>query len=148
MKIIPKFECKLVRSSSAKYGIDSKRIKDSDDACEFARRVCCRILMDCPNERFIVLTLSTKNEVIGWSEITAGTLDASLIHPREVFRPAILQNASTVILVHNHPSGDTTPSKEDFAAMNRLTDAGKLLGIDVLDSIICGADSAISMRTL
>lgn len=148
MKIIPKFECKLVRSRSHKYDIKSKKIKGATDAKEFAKRVCARMLMDSPNERVLCVTLSTKNEVIGITEITSGVLDASLVHPREFFRPAILQNASAALMVHNHPSGDLTPSKEDFAVMRKLESAGDALSIPLLDCLIVADESAHSMKEL
>jgi DNA repair protein RadC len=70
--------------------------------------------------------------------ITVGTLDASLVHPREVFKPALLEGSSAVVLSHNHPSGNTSPSREDVQVTDTLTEAGKLLGISVLDHIIHG----------
>lgn len=89
-------------------------------------------------ERFVVACLDTKNAVQSVVVITVGTLDASLVHPREVFKPAIIEGSSSIILSHNHPSGDCTPSKEDRAVTTRLTEAGELLGITVLDHIIYG----------
>lgn len=97
-------------------------------------------------EEFHVVTLSTKHLPINTHLITRGTLDASLVHPREVFRPAIRDSASAVILVHNHPSGDATPSREDHQVTDRLTDAGKLLGINVLDHIVVASEGSISIR--
>lgn len=97
-------------------------------------------------EEFHVVTLSTKHLPIGSHLITRGTLDASLVHPREVFRPAIRDSASAVILIHNHPSGDPTPSREDFQVTDRLTEAGKLLGITVLDHIVVASTRCISIR--
>lgn len=146
MEIIPKFEVKLVRNRSQKYDIKTKRIKSTQDATEFGKRVCARMLLDSPNERVLCVALSTKSEVIGITEITSGTLDASLVHPREFFRPAILQNASSAIIVHNHPSGDLTPSTADFSMMNRLETAGENLGITLLDSLIVADENAISMK--
>ena len=89
-------------------------------------------------EKFVVACLDTKNRVQCVVVVTIGTLDASLVHPREVFKPAIIEGASAVVLSHNHPSGDTTPSREDHTVTDRLTEAGKLLGITVLDHIIHG----------
>ena len=77
--------------------------------------------------------------------MTLGTLDASLIHPREVFKPAIIEASSSIVLSHNHPSGDTTPSKEDQAVTERLTQAGELLGIEVLDHIIYGDTTGVTV---
>jgi DNA repair protein RadC len=92
-------------------------------------------------ERFVVACLDTKNRVQSVVEITTGTLDASLVHPRDVFKPAIIEGSSSIILSHNHPSGDPTPSKEDQKVTERLTEVGKLLGIEVLDHIIHGDGS-------
>ena len=89
-------------------------------------------------ECFVVAYLNTKNRVQSILQITTGTLDASLVHPREVFKPAIVQGSSSVILSHNHPSGDATPSQEDHMVTKRLTESGDLLGITVLDHIIFG----------
>lgn len=89
-------------------------------------------------ERFVVACLNTKKRVLSIVPVTVGTLDASLVHPREVFRPAIVQSASAVILSHNHPSGDPTPSREDRDVTRRLMTCGEFLGIEVLDHIIHG----------
>ena len=96
----------------------------------------------------MIATLDTKNQVTGIVEITRGTLDASLVHPREVFAPAIAAAASSIILAHNHPSGDATPSLEDRQVTHRLIECGKMLGIDVLDHIIVGdhTGKAVSVR--
>lgn len=98
-------------------------------------------------ERFVVACLDTKNRVQSVVVITIGTLDASLVHPREVFKPAILEGSSSIILSHNHPSGDSTPSREDHKVTERLTEAGKLLGIEVLDHIIHG-DGTNDIRSI
>ncbi len=89
-------------------------------------------------EHFWVIPLTAKNQVIGINLVSIGSLNSSVIHPREVFKPAILTNAASVILVHNHPSGDFTPSQEDKNITERLRDAGNLLGIKVFDHIIIG----------
>lgn len=95
-------------------------------------------------EMFFVVTLNQKNKVIDRHLISMGTLTASLVHPREVFRPAILDNAAAVAFVHNHPSGDTTPSSEDRSMTRRLKDCAELLGIRLLDHIIIGGDNYTS----
>ncbi|MDA1017106.1 MAG: DNA repair protein RadC [Planctomycetota bacterium] len=122
------------------------QIKSSADAMTYCRHRFARLAADARQEEFHVVTLNTKSHVIQAHQITVGTLDASLVHPREVFRPAIRDAAASVILVHNHPSGDPTPSREDFAVTDRLTSAGDLLGIQVLDHIVLGRDSAQSIR--
>lgn len=122
------------------------RISSSADAMRFCRRYFARLASDSRQEEFHIVTLDTKNQVIDTHQITVGTLDASLVHPREVFRPAIKDAASSVILVHNHPSGDATPSREDLAVTRRLEESGELIGIDVLDHIIVGVSTTASIR--
>lgn len=89
-------------------------------------------------EQFVVACLDTKHRVQCIVRITVGTLDASLVHPREVFKPAIIEGSASILLSHNHPSGNTTPSREDIQVTDRLTEAGKIIGISVLDHIIHG----------
>ncbi|MHC4924989.1 MAG: RadC family protein [Planctomycetota bacterium] len=95
-------------------------------------------LRDLAQEEFHVLLLNTRHCVIREVAATRGILDASLIHPREVFRLAVVEGAAGVILVHNHPSGDPTPSAEDRAVTRQLQEAGRALGIPVLDHVIVG----------
>ena len=89
-------------------------------------------------EAFTVLTLDKKNRIIDRHLITLGVLDASLIHPREVFRAAITDGASALILSHNHPSGDPAPSAEDCAITRQMVSAGRIMGISVLDHVVIG----------
>ncbi len=94
------------------------------------------IVDDSPVEQFVVAALDTRRKIIGVSVVSVGTLSASLVHPREVFKSMILLNAAAVILGHNHPSGDQTPSSEDRDVTRRLQRAGELLGIPVADHVI------------
>lgn len=87
-------------------------------------------------EHFLTLILDGQHRVVGIDDVSVGTLNASLVHPREVFKTAILANAAAIIAAHNHPSGDLTPSAEDKAITKRLADAGSLLGIRLLDHVI------------
>lgn len=96
------------------------------------------LLEDEPVEVVGVLCLTTKLVPIGWHEISRGTLDGTLVHPREAFKAAILTNAAGIILAHNHPSGDPSPSKHDDALTRVLREAGELLGIPIRDHIILG----------
>jgi DNA repair protein RadC len=96
-------------------------------------------------ENFVVLLLNTKNEVIEMPTISVGTLSASLVHPREVFKPAIKASAASVILAHNHPSGKNEPSREDREVTQRMSDAAQIVGIEVLDHVILG-DGYFSMK--
>lgn len=104
------------------------------------------LLQDEPGEVFAILCLSTKHRVIAYHEVSRGTLDATLVHPREVFKAALLANAAAIILTHNHPSGDPAPSPDDMALTRRLVDAGKLIGVDVVDHIVIGDGCYVSFR--
>ena len=108
----------------------------------------CSVLQDEPSEVFGILCLSTKHRVIAYHEVSRGSLDSTLVHPREVFKAAILANAAAIILTHNHPSGDPTPSPDDFALTQRLVQAGQIIGIDVLDHVIVGDGRWISFVEL
>lgn len=97
-------------------------------------------------EHFRVVSLSTKNHVLGISSISVGSLNSSLVHPRECFKEAIRRNSNAIILIHNHPSGDPTPSREDIEVTKRLRDGGEILGIEVLDHVIIGDNRYISLK--
>ncbi len=97
-------------------------------------------------EYFRALLLNTKNHVLGLETISIGTLNSSSVHPRELFRNAIKRSAAALILVHNHPSGDPTPSREDLAVTKRLEETGKIIGIEVLDHIIIGDNKFVSLK--
>ena len=96
-------------------------------------------------ENFVVVLLNTKNEVIETSTVSVGTLSASLVHPREVFKPAVRASAASVVLAHNHPSGKVEPSREDREVTRRLGEAAGILGIEMLDHVIVG-DGYFSMK--
>jgi DNA repair protein RadC len=104
-------------------------------------------LGDQPSEVFAILCLTTKRRVIGLHEVSRGLLDATLVHPREVFRAAILANAASIIVAHNHPSGDPTPSPDDIALTGRLVSAGDIIGINVLDHVVIGDGGYVSFRS-
>lgn len=97
-------------------------------------------------EEFRVVMLNTKNHVIGIHTASVGDLNSSIVHPREIFKEPIRRTAASVILVHNHPSGDPSPSDEDIRVTNRLREAGKLLGIEVLDHLIVGDNAYFSFK--
>ncbi|MCH2181801.1 MAG: DNA repair protein RadC [Mariniblastus sp.] len=121
------------------------RIGSADDAIQFCETHFRRLVMDGSKEEFHVVTLDTKHCVIDTHQVSVGILDASLVHPREVFHVAIKDSASAILLVHNHPSGDPTPSREDWQVTARLQAAGQQLGIEVLDHIVLGAFRSVSM---
>ncbi len=97
-------------------------------------------------EHFVCLFLNTKNRIIGKQTIFVGSLDASIVHPREVFKEAIKRSSAAVICLHNHPSGDPTPSREDIEVTSTLSKAGELVGIALLDHVIIGDDRYISLK--
>ncbi|WP_301421156.1 JAB domain-containing protein [Mammaliicoccus lentus] len=107
-------------------------IKGPQDGADIASRFIGRD----DREVFFVMCLNTKNHVVAVHRCHIGSLNASIVHPREVFKSAILNNAASVIVAHQHPSGDITPSMEDINVTKRLAEAGKLLGIEVLDHLV------------
>lgn len=111
-------------------------IKSPDDAAAIGETFM-RIHEE-PEEYMYMICMNMKNKVIGVFEISHGTVNASLVTPREVFQKALLANAVSIILMHNHPSGDSTPSREDINITKRLIEAGKIVGVEVLDHIIIG----------
>lgn len=97
-------------------------------------------------EKFITLYLDTKNQILKEEVVSIGSLNASIVHPREVFKSALLESSASVIMVHNHPSGDPSPSREDIMVTEKLVEGGKLLGIDILDHIIIGDGRYVSLK--
>jgi len=103
-------------------------------------------IKDKAKEHFKLILLNPRNKIIGISTISIGTLNASLVHPREVFKDAIMHTAASVVLAHNHPSGDPEPSEDDIKITKKLVDSGKILGIEVLDHIIIGKNNFCSFK--
>lgn len=129
---------RIVRSP----GEVKRQIRSADDAAEY---VMDR-MRHLKKEHFFILHLDTKHRLIGEEVVSVGSLDASIVHPREIFRPAVKRSASAILCLHNHPSGDPTPSPEDKAVTARLCEVGRLLGIDVLDHIVVGDGRYVSLR--
>ena len=114
----------------------SYAIKSPDDAVNIGRDFM-RIHEE-PEEYMYMICMNTKNKIIGVFEISHGSVNSSIVSPREVFQKALLANAVSIIVMHNHPSGDPTPSREDIEVTKRLVEAGKIVGVEVLDHIIVG----------
>ncbi|MFR5115384.1 JAB domain-containing protein, partial [Turicibacter sanguinis] len=114
---------KMVKESSFLY--QTRQILSPSDAYEMIKDQ----LQDLDREQFIIACLNTKNEPTNISVVAMGTLNKAIVHPREVFKTAILSNAASIMAFHNHPSGDTTPSDQDIQLTHRLVEAGELLGI-------------------
>ena len=104
------------------------------------------LLDEKDKEHFLVACLNTKNEVNSIEIVSIGSLNASIVHPREVFKSAILSNAASILLCHNHPSGHVKPSNEDIAITERIREAGLILGIPVIDHIIIGKEGYYSFK--
>ncbi len=131
----------LVRESAPRPVAASLRCPE--DIAAWARNVAG--MGDLDREHFVAVHLDIKNRVRSWEIVSIGHLSAALVHPREVFKAAILANAASVALLHNHPSGDPEPSREDIDLTRRLIRAGELLGIPVLDHVVVTADRHCSV---
>ena len=135
----------LMEACAAYVAVKRPTIRDPESAYRLLRPVMTAATSGDSQEAFFVLLLDTKNKVIGSPvECLRGLLDQCPVHPREVFREAVRQSAASVILAHNHPSGDPTPSKEDIDITQRLAEAGKILGIRIVDHVILGRPSDTS----
>jgi len=130
----------IVKESHQWYS--KRQIQSPDDAVEIARQ----FLGNPDREHLIAICLSTKYEPTHIETVSIGSLDTTVAHPREMFKTAIMANSAAIILVHNHPSGNPEPSDEDQQMAKRVQETGKLLGIQLLDCIILGDSSYISMK--
>ncbi len=138
--LLPRYRVMLVRESAETF-TSYPRFQNSRDLFETFREEFAAF----DRENFVLVTLDSKNRMIGYHTVSVGSLATSIVHPREVFKPAVLlENAAAVIFLHNHPSGDPAPSREDHECTNRLTAAAKILGIRVLDHVIFGATEYFS----
>ena len=136
------YKLKMVKEDSALYEVPV--IKSPTEVYQAAKQLLA--LHEEPEEDFCILCLNTKNKIVGVHTISIGSLNASIVHPREVFKAAMLNNASGIICLHNHPSGDPEPSRDDIEITRRLVEAGEIMGIKVLDHVIIGEQSYLSMK--
>jgi len=140
--IIPGFRIALVREPGVKLA-ERPQIRVAAEAAP----LLAQYIGDTDREVFAVALLTVRHRVLGLHTVSVGCLTSSLVHPREVFKPAILAGSAALLLVHNHPSGDPEPSAEDIALTRRLTAAGQLLAIEILDHLILGeAGRFVSLR--
>ena len=123
---------KLVKESSVLY--ETRKISSPYDAYKLIKN----FLIDSDREKFVVACLDTKNQPVNISVVSIGSVNSAIVHPREVFKVAMLSNASKIICFHNHPSGNLKCSKEDENITNRLKECGEILGIELVDHIIVG----------
>ena len=129
---------KMIKETSVLYSHQGNRKVDSPSQ---VLTLVNDFLAESDREKFLVICLNTKNEPTHISVVSVGTLNASIVHPREIYKLAFLANSNQIILCHNHPSGDTTPSQEDLQVTKRMVEAGNILGVSVLDHVIVGGDS-------
>lgn len=133
------YELKVIRERKAGYGL-RHHFRHSQQIYETFRDRFAR----ADREEFLVLLLNAKNTLLGFHVVSVGSLTASIVHPREVFKIAIIGNAAAMILLHNHPSGDPTPSAEDLSITTRLRQVGEVVGIKVLDHVVIGEGRYVS----
>ena len=131
---------KLVREKDTYYGF--KSIRNPEELAQVVKR----FLTHADREVFLTVNLSTANTINSIHVVSVGCLDRAIIHPREVFKAAILSNAASIALAHNHPSGELNPSPEDISMTKQLVQSGELLGIKVLDHIIIAGDQYLSFK--
>ncbi|WP_075809133.1 JAB domain-containing protein [Paraclostridium sordellii] len=127
---------KVVKDYSIQYS--PRKVSNSSDAYKLFER----FLLDIDREKFLVACFNTKNEPVNISVVSVGTLNSSLVHPREVMKTAILSNSNSIMIAHNHPSGSLEPSTEDKNITQRLIKACEILGIKLLDHIIIGSNNS------
>lgn len=135
-----KYGVRLVRENTFEYG---QKVTGSDDIANICKEMG---FGDYSEEHFGVFSLDSKGNILGYNEVAIGELNSAGVHPREVFKGVILLNAACIIMVHNHPSGDSTPSEADISTTKRFVEGGELLGIPVLDHIIIGYKGYTSLR--
>lgn len=140
ISLLAAFEIGRRMQSQSKWSID-KKITSPKDIAEFF----VPILRDELKEKFLVVCLNSANKVTKFEALSVGSLNSSVVHPREIFKFAIENSSASIILIHNHPSGNLEPSNEDIAITKKMVDAGKILNIEVLDHIIIGGNSFTSM---
>ncbi|MED3832074.1 RadC family protein [Peribacillus frigoritolerans] len=117
-------------------------IRSPEDGANY----CMEDMRFLSQEHFVCLYLNTKNQVLQKTTVFIGSLNASIVHPREVFKEAFKRSAASIICLHNHPSGDPSPSREDIEVTKRLVECGKIIGIEVLDHIIIGEHKYVSLK--
>ena len=136
---------KRLASQRTTESVPHHKVRNTSDALAYCKEHFMRLAREAKQEEFHIVLLDEKHHVIKSEQITVGLLDKSLAHPREVFKPAVKESASALILVHNHPSGDPTPSQDDKTITKDLKRAAETLGLQILDHIILSKDRALSM---
>ena len=130
---VPRYTISLIKEAASPFHAKT-RCQSSEDVYRYFKDIC----ENQDREHLYALFLDTKHVPIGMNHVAMGTLSTTIVHPREVFKCAILLNAACLLIVHNHPSGDPSPSPEDRALTTRIAEAGQLLGIALLDHVVIG----------
>jgi len=138
----PMWRVQLIREGGASVRRTRPQITSPTEAAHILLEYLSRL----DREHFVVVVLDTKNRIIGFNTVAIGTINSALVSSRETFKSALLANATSIILAHNHPSGDPTPSPEDVQVTRTLVEAGKLLDVTVLDHLVIGDERFVSLK--
>ncbi|MFB4165641.1 JAB domain-containing protein [Alteribacillus sp. JSM 102045] len=134
------YEVQRIKQVKTEMEIKENSIRMPENAADIARS----FIGDDDREVLLVLCLNTKNKVVAVHRAHVGSLNASVVHPREVLKAAILNNAASIIIAHQHPSGDVTPSREDIQVADRMKEAGRMVGIELLDALVVADNSSFT----
>jgi DNA repair protein RadC len=137
---------RLSQSKTKKENVVRLRLKDKSSPAEAVYALVRKTIIKHAKEHFVVVSLDTRNKILGIDTVFVGTLNSSIVHPRETFEVAIRRHAAGIVVAHNHPSGDPEPSDEDIKVTNLLLEAGKVMGIDMHDHLVLGKESYFSFR--
>ncbi|MFD1065391.1 RadC family protein [Oceanobacillus locisalsi] len=132
----------LGKRISSYKSLDAYIIRSPEDGANYVMEE----MRNLAQEHFVALFLNTKNQIIHRQTLFIGSLNASIVHPRELFREAVKRSAATILVCHNHPSGDPTPSQEDILITKRLMESGKIIGIEVIDHLVIGNECFVSLK--
>ncbi|WP_080874232.1 RadC family protein [Oceanobacillus timonensis] len=132
----------LGKRISSYKAVDAYIIRSPEDGANYVMEE----MRNLAQEHFVALFLNTKNQIIHRQTLFIGSLNASIVHPRELFREAVKRSAATILVCHNHPSGDPTPSQEDILVTKRLVESGKIIGIEVIDHLVIGNECFVSLK--
>ncbi|MCT1903373.1 RadC family protein [Oceanobacillus sojae] len=132
----------LGKRISSYKSLDTYMIRSPEDGANYVMEE----MRNLAQEHFVALFLNTKNQIIHRQTLFIGSLNASIVHPRELFREAVRRSAASVLVCHNHPSGDPTPSQEDILVTKRLVESGKIIGIEVIDHLVIGNERFVSLK--
>ncbi len=144
MSLFRKSHLEVVKDKGVYLDVNNK-ITSPSDVVDMAKALFPELSYQV-EERFIAIFLDTKNKYLNAEVISIGSINSSIVHPREVFKRALLYNSASIVCIHNHPSGETAPSREDNMITDRLKEIGQLIGINFLDHIIIGEDSYYSYK--